>query len=136
MFPRRDIERTRLLAIAATWRLIGARRAPLNAPAEWNGWRIINPDDYERERYASRAAAGLCTRCGKAPSRPGCKTCEGCAAAQRDRAAAMRARRRGAGLCIQCGRPSDGAARCETCRRDYRPGGRWPGSDSRRAAPQ
>ena len=48
---------------------------PRNSPSEWNDWQVFNPDD-ERRRYAERAAAGSCTRCGAAPPRPGRKTCQ------------------------------------------------------------
>ena len=120
----REIERCRLLTIAAVWRLIGGRRAPLNAPSEWNGWHVFNPDD-ERRRYAARGAAGLCVRCGECPPRPGRKTCQRCADDQVLRARAFRERRRRAGRCTECGEPSGGAARCPVCRRSYRPGGRW-----------
>ena len=116
MFLRLEIERCRLLTIAAAWRLIGAVRAARNTPSEWDGWQVINPDG-ERQRYAARGAEGVCTRCGRCPPRPGRKLCEDCAAAQRDRAAKLREKRRGAAICIQCGRlASGGHARCETCR--------------------
>ena len=93
--------------------------------------------EYERERsrrlYASRVAAGTCTKCGKAPAREGRTTCEPCAerhlARDRERLARARAEglpyggrdpekkrkagrkhgrrrteaRRAAGLCIRCG---------------------------------
>ena len=127
MFPRREIERVRILTILDAMRRAGRRAVVL--PPGVDGFEIIEQIDYH-----TRAAAGMCTRPGcRNPPRPGRKLCEGCAAAQRDRAAAIRARRKAAGLCADCGGPSDGAARCETCRRDYRPGGRWPGSDSRAA---
>ena len=82
MWTAPAIEQCRLLSIAAAWRLIGSRRAPLNSPSEWIGWQVVNPDG-DRQRYAERAAEGLCTRCGKNPPRPDRKTCEGCAAASR-----------------------------------------------------
>ena len=74
-FPAREIERDRLATIAATWRLIGARRIPINVPSEWTGWQVFDPAA-DRRRYAERAAAGLCTRCGKCPPRPDGATCE------------------------------------------------------------
>ena len=115
MWPADDIETCRLLTIAGAWRLVG-NRARVNAPSDWSGWQVINPDD-ERRRYAARGAEGSCTRCGRCPPRPGRKLCEDCAAAQRDRAAKLREKRRGAAICIQCGRlASGGHARCQTCR--------------------
>ena len=131
MWRHRDAEALRALELVAIRRLIGATRGLPNAPSEWDGWSIIDPND-GKKRYAARRAAHLCTRCGQFPPRPGRKLCEDCAAAQRDRAAAVRARRRAAAICTQCAAETTGGhARCETCRRDYRPGGRWPGSDSR-----
>ena len=99
-----------------------------------------NPDNaktYERARsrrqHAERKAAGICTRCGKTPSRPERTTCEPCAEQHRARDRARHARakaegvpyggrdpearrragrkrsrrrseaRRQAGLCIRCG---------------------------------
>ena len=116
MWPADDIEICRLLTIAGAWRLIAGHRTPLNTPSEWTGWQLIDPED-GRRRYAARAAEGSCTRCGKCPPRPGRKLCEDCAAAQRDRAAKLREKRRGAAICIQCGRlASGGHARCQTCR--------------------
>ena len=92
---------------------------------------------YERERsrrlHAERKAAGTCTKCGRAPARPGRTTCEPCAEQHRARDRARHARakaegipyggrdpearrragrkrgrrrrenRRAAGLCIRCG---------------------------------
>ena len=78
-FPAVEIEQCRLLSIAAAWRLIGSRRAPLNTPSEWNGWQVVNPDA-DRRLYAERSAAKLCARCGSNPPRPDRKTCEDCAA--------------------------------------------------------
>ena len=110
------IEQCRLLSIAAAWRLIGSRRAPLNSPSEWTGWTVISPDA-DRTRYRDPAAAELCTRCGKNPPRPDRKTCEGCAAAAAARSADFRARRKAAGLCIDCPRPTTGGhVRCKVCR--------------------
>ena len=96
MWTAPDIEHARLLSIAATWRLISSRRAPLNTPSEWNGWQVVNPDG-NRQRYAEWAAAKRCTRCGKNPPRTDRKTCEGCAAAAAARSAALRTRRKAAG---------------------------------------
>ena len=124
MFDHLDIEWCRLSSIVDAWRLVGSRRAPVNAPSEWDGWRVFNPDD-ERRRYATRAAEGVCTRCGEQPPRPGRKLCELCAAGQAERSRALRERRRRARLCIQCGAVSDGGLRCTACRPDYRTGGRW-----------
>ncbi len=93
--------------------------------------------EYERERdrrlYVERTAAGVCTKCGKAPARPDRTTCEPCAEKHRahDRKRLARAKaeglpycgrdpekrreagrkhgrrrtkaRRAAGLCIRCG---------------------------------
>ena len=109
---------------------------------------------YERERsrrqHAERRAAGICTKCGKAPARPGRTLCEPCAERHRarDRYARAKAagvpyggrdpeaRRRGhrersrrrrearqaAGLCSRCGHvpPVEGRTMCEPCREDRR----------------
>ena len=116
MWRYRDAAGLRALELEYIRRVIGATRGLPNAPSDWDGWSIINPDG-ERQRYATRRAAGLCTRCGKYPPRPVRKLCEDCAAAQRDRAAKLREKRRGAAICIQCGRlASGGHARCQTCR--------------------
>ena len=120
MWTAPAIEQCRLLSIAAAWRLIGSRRAPLNTPSEWTGWQVVNPDG-ERQRYAERAAEGLCTRCGSNPPRPDRKTCEDCAAAAAERSAALRARRKAAGACLDCAAPTTGGhARCAACRREAR----------------
>ena len=115
-FPAVEIEQCRLLSIAAAWRLIGSRPAPLNTPSEWNGWQVVNPDG-NRQRNAERAAAKLCTRCGKNPPRPDRKTCEGCAVAAAARSAALRTRRKAAAICLDCRRPTTGGhVRCAGCR--------------------
>ena len=133
MWTDQQIKALRLAELAAIRRLIGATAAPVNTPSEWIGWQVIVPDA-ETRRYLQRAARGLCTRCG-APPRPGRKTCEPCAVAAAARSAALRARRKAAGACQDCGRPATGGnTRCEGCQVNYRPGGRWPGTDSRRAA--
>ena len=85
-----------------------------------DGWQVVNPDG-NRQRYAERAAAKRCTRCGKNPPRPDRKTCEGCAAAAADRSARLRTRRKAAALCLDCGRPTTGGhVRCEDCRLEAR----------------
>ncbi len=97
----------------------------------------VRAKDYERERgrrlHAERKAAGLCTKCGRAPARPDRTTCEPCAEKHRARDRARHARakaegipyggrdpearrksgrersrrrseaRRAAGLCVRCG---------------------------------
>ena len=82
----------------------------------------------ERELYASRRAARLCTVCG-GPASDGGSRCAPCSALEAERGsperknAASRRRywnRRAARRCTHCGAPSHGAARCETCaRRSY-----------------
>ena len=116
MWLPRDAAALRALDLEAIRRLIGATRGLPNAPSEWTGWQVINPED-ERQRYAARAADGSCTRCGRCPPRPGLKLCEGCAVYAAARSRDLRARRRAAGICTQCGGlASGGHARCETCR--------------------
>ena len=116
MWRYRDAAGLRALELEYIRRVIGATRGLPNAPSDWDGWSIIDPED-ERRRYAARRAAGLCTRCGKYPPRPGRKLCEGCAAAAAARSLDLRARRRAAAICTQCGGlASGGHARCETCR--------------------
>ena len=121
VWRHRDAEALRALELVAIRRLIGATRGLPNAPSDWDGWSIIDPND-EKKRYAARRAAGLCTRCGQHPPRPGRKLCETCAAAASVRSLELRVRRRGAAICIQCGaaETTGGHARCETCRRDVR----------------
>ena len=115
-FPAIEIERCRLESIAAAWHLIRATRAPLNSPSEWAGWSVVNPDA-NRALYHDRAAAKLCTRCGKHPPRPDRKTCEGCAEYAAARSADFRARRKAAGQCTDCSRPTTGGhQRCKVCR--------------------
>ena len=124
MFTAPQIEALRLAEIAYLRRLTGARAAPVNAPSEWIGWSIITPDG-DRRRHLRRLVDGLCTRCGGRRPRPERKTCARCAAAQRVRAAALRARRRAAGRCVDCNAPAAGATRCARCASAYRVGGRW-----------
>ena len=100
-FPAIEIERCRLESIAAAWHLIRATRAPLNSPSEWSGWQVVNPDG-ERALYHDRAAAKLCTRCGKHPPRPDRMTCAGCAADAAARSADFRARRKAAATGSAC----------------------------------
>ena len=105
----------------------------------------VKAREYERERsrrqYAERTAAGVCTKCGKAPARPDRTTCEPCAEKHRvrDRQRLARAKaegspyggrdpekrrkagrkhgrrrtenRRAAGLCIRCGQASPAEGR-------------------------
>ena len=57
---------------------------------------------YERERsrrlHAERVAAGICTKCGRAPARPGRTTCEPCAERHRARDRARHARAKAEGI--------------------------------------
>ena len=57
---------------------------------------------YERERrrreHAERKAAGICTKCGKAPARPERTTCEPCAEQHRARDRARHARAKAEGI--------------------------------------
>ena len=124
MWTARQIKALRLAELAAIRRLIGGTAAPVNTPSEWIGWQVIVPDA-ETRRYLQRAARGLCTRCGNATARPGRKTCAKCAEGQRERSAALRARRRQAGICADCGQPSGLSARCSRCLQAYRGPGRW-----------
>ena len=119
----RQIEALRLAEIAAARRLIGATAAPVNSPSNWIGWSILTPGADTR-RYLQRAARGECTRCGGTP-RHGLRTCTPCAERQRERARAMRARRRASRACIECGQAATDGARCAACRVSYRDGGRW-----------
>ena len=122
MFAAAEIEHVRLLTIAAAWRLIHSRRAPLNSPSEWAGWTVISPDA-DRTRYAERAAAKLCTRCGEHLPRSDRKMCEDCAMDAAARSAALRTRRKAAGACLDCARPTTGGhVRCTDCRRGARHG--------------
>ncbi len=109
---------------------------------------------YERERsrqlHAERKAAGICTKCGRAPACPERTTCEPCAEQHRDRARHARAKaegipyggrdpearrragrkrsrrraeaRKASGLCTRCGNlpPEEGRSMCEPCREDRR----------------
>ena len=77
----------------------------------------------ERELYAARRAAGLCTRCG-GPTTDRTATCAPCAALEAERgrserrnAAAQRRyrERRARRQCTDCGQPAHGASRCEPC---------------------
>ena len=82
----------------------------------------------ERELYAARRAAGLCTRCG-GPTTDRTATCAPCAALEAERgrperrnAAARRRywKRRARRQCTDCGQPAHGASRCEACaKRSY-----------------
>ena len=57
---------------------------------------------FERERsrrlHAGRKAAGICTKCGRAPARPGRTTCEPCAEQHRGRDRARHARAKAEGI--------------------------------------
>ncbi|MCY4502596.1 MAG: hypothetical protein OXE57_13660, partial [Alphaproteobacteria bacterium] len=57
---------------------------------------------YERERsrrlHAERQAAGICTKCGRTPARPGRTTCEPCAGKHRARDRARHARAKAEGI--------------------------------------
>ena len=57
---------------------------------------------YERERsrrlHAERAAAGICTKCGRVPARPARTTCEPCAEQHRARDRARHARAKAEGI--------------------------------------
>ena len=122
MWTARAIEHTRLLTIAAAWRLVAGRCAPLASPSEWTGWQVVNPDG-ERQRYRERAEAKLCTRCGSNPPRRDRKTCQDCAVAAAGRSAALRARRKLAGACLDCTAPTAGGhVRCAGCREGARYG--------------
>ena len=82
----------------------------------------------EREIYAARSAAGLCTRCG-GPTTDRTATCAPCAALEDERgrperrnaAARRRYRERQARRqCTDCCQPAHGASRCEACaKRSY-----------------
>ena len=82
----------------------------------------------ERELYAARRAARLCTRCSGPTTDLGSR-CARCAVleAERGRPGRKNARsreryweRRAAGRCTDCNAPSHGASRCEACaRRSY-----------------
>ncbi len=71
-----------------------AERKPKRKPAQ--------AKQYERERsrrlHFERKAAGICTRCGKAPARPERTTCEPCAEQHRARDRARHARAKAEGI--------------------------------------
>ena len=51
-----------------------------------------------RRQHASRKAAGICTKCGRAPARPGRTTCEPCAGKHRARDRARHAKAKAEGI--------------------------------------
>lgn len=69
-----------------------------------------------RER---RIAAGICTRCGKAPASPGYTKCDACRQKAAAYAAAQRKSLAAAGRCTRCGQrlQVNGFLRCESCRK-------------------
>lgn len=71
--------------------------------------------DRRAERYADRAAGGICTRC-PAPARKGKTMCAACATKSGDRGTKRLAERKAAGLCRSCPAPArTGKARCAKC---------------------
>lgn len=78
----------------------------------------------DRQTYAARRAAGLCTRCG-GRSFDGAPVCGPCTVledryreAKNDSARERYAQRRARQRCTHCGvRPTFGASRCESCAR-------------------
>lgn len=100
-FPAAAIEVCRLQSIAWAWRMIGATRAPINAPSEWDGWTVINPDlkrqqtaESDSRKRAERHAGGICARCGRAPAAEGRRACARCMRMMRARSRESRERRR------------------------------------------
>ena len=68
-----------------------------------------------KRRYETRAAAGLCVKCGRRPPAAGRTRCEACLARRNAAERDQWASRRASGNCGKCGAPSGGAARCDTC---------------------
>ena len=87
--------------------------------------RLAKQSAKAAETAKKRAAAGLCTLCGKRKPRPGYRTCSECAARQRRAANASHYRNGttprilmdGVSLCKKCGKnpPTYGYAVCERC---------------------
>lgn len=69
--------------------------------------------------YAARRAAGICTRCGKAPVSSGYTKCDACRQKAAAYAAEQRRRLAAAGRCTRCGQRLQvkGFLRCEACRK-------------------
>ena len=99
MWTVRTTERHRLREIVCILRLTGTHRAPGNAPSEWTGWGVFDPDE-EKQTRERRTAEGLCTRCGQQRPRRGLKTWQRCGDAAAVRSAALRARRKAASICV------------------------------------
>lgn len=71
---------------------------------------------YCRERRRQYREAGICTNCGKRPSRPGKVICEQCAYAKNVIHRQDYTFMRGLGLCPYCGRqPEPGYVTCQSC---------------------
>ena len=68
-----------------------------------------------KQRYHTRLAAGLCTKCGRRAHAEGRTVCDPCRYARRAGERRIRDERRSAGCCGKCGKSSGGASRCETC---------------------
>ena len=56
----------------------------------------------ERRRYAARAAAGLCRKCGARPPAQGLKWCRSCRDQNNQARRIARAQRRDIGFCVEC----------------------------------
>lgn len=74
-------------------------------------------NEYRRTLYQSRAAAGVCVRCGVNPPEGGRRRCVGCGKVERKKAKRRRARKRLLGLCVGCGvrKAQPGRTRCRRC---------------------
>lgn len=76
-----------------------------------------NNPDYQKKYHEARIAKGLCSSCGKNPSRPGLLSCSECAKYFRDQNKKQRKERSEHGLCMTCGKrpPRTGRATCLNC---------------------
>lgn len=86
--------------------------------ARWNEYMRIRGARLREER----AAAGVCTRCGKRPPALPNMRCQRCIDSARDGRQTLAARRVAAGICTGCGkrRAIKGIQQCRKCRVDAR----------------